>query len=164
MDELIATRRAQPDDVDAVEKYHHRCFQSTYASELVAGEATAPDRVGMREQFGGWFENGSDVNTQVVDVGGVAVAHFSISDHRLLHLFVEPSRQRQGLGRRLLAKAEAMIASDDHDEFELHVRVDNHAAIAFYLRAGWTQTGRVVRTVEHGISYEEHVLVKRSAQ
>jgi hypothetical protein len=39
--------------------------------------------------------------------------------------------------------------------------VDNLAAIAFYETAGWTVTDCVTHTVEHGISYDDHVLIKR---
>ena len=45
-------------------------------------------------------------------------------------------------------------------QHELHTRVENHAAIRFYGRAGWAVTDRVIHTVEHGISYDERVLVK----
>ena len=54
-----------------------------------------------------------------------------------------------------------MIAASGHTEFELHTRVENLAAIAFYKKAGWTVTDRLVHTVEHGISYDEFVVVKR---
>jgi ribosomal protein S18 acetylase RimI-like enzyme len=73
---------------------------------------------------------------------------------------VEPDNQGIGLGRHLLAEGEALIAADGHTDFELHARVNNFAAIAFYERAGWTVTDRLIRTAEHGISYNEHVLVK----
>jgi hypothetical protein len=38
--------------------------------------------------------------------------------------------------------------------------VDNLAAVAFYETAGWIVTDRLIRTVEHGISYDEHVFIK----
>lgn len=53
-----------------------------------------------------------------------------------------------------------MIAASGHNDVELHARIENCAAIALYERAGWTVTDRVIRTVEHGISYDEHILVK----
>jgi len=65
-----------------------------------------------------------------------------------------------GLGRHLLGEGEAMIVAGGHSDFELHARVENLAAIAFYQKAGWTVTGRLIHTVEHGISYDEHVLTK----
>jgi hypothetical protein len=39
-------------------------------------------------------------------------------------------------------------------------RVENLPALAFYAATGWTVTDRLVRTVEHGIAYDEHVLTK----
>lgn len=53
-----------------------------------------------------------------------------------------------------------MLADEGHEDFELHARVENVAAIAFYERTGWAVSDRVIHTVEHGISYDEHVLVK----
>lgn len=93
-------------------------------------------------------------------VEGVPVGHVSVSGHRLLHLFVDPVHHRTGLGRYLLAQGEAMIAASGHRDLELHARVENVAAIAFYEHAGWLRTDRLVHTVEHGISYDEEVLVK----
>lgn len=55
-----------------------------------------------------------------------------------------------------------MIAAGGHMDFELHARVENVAAIAFYESAGWAVTDRLSHTAEHGSSYYERVLSKRS--
>ena len=162
--EAIDFRPAQPSDADVVVDYHARCFAATYASQLRDGEIEPPDRDGMRRQFIDWFRPGADVDTRVVVIDDVPIAHFTIGGHRLVHLFVEPEHQGQGLGRRLLAMAESMMADAGHTELELHARVDNVGAIAFYERAGWVVTDQVIRTVEHGISYDEHVLTKQLAE
>ncbi len=154
-------RAATPDDAAAVEDYHHRCFVDTYSVQLHAGEFVAPDREGTRQQLESWFEPESGLKTQVALVDGVPVAHFTVSGHQLVHLFVEPGHQGLGLGGQLLALGEALITAGGHGEFELHARVENVAAIAFYERAGWTVTDRLIHTVEHGISYDERVLIKR---
>lgn len=159
--DAIEIRAANPDDADAVEDYHDRCFRRTYSSQLLAGEFVAPDRAGTREQLREWFQPGSEFETRVAVVDGRPVGHFTVRGHQLVHLFVEPDHQDVGLGRHLLAQGEAMIAADGHTDFELHARVENLAAISFYEKAGWTVTDRLIRTVEHGISYDEHVLVKR---
>ena len=52
---------------------------------------------------------------------------------------------------------------DGHTAFELHARVENLSAIAFYETAGWTVTERLIHTVEHGIGYDERVLIKHRA-
>ncbi len=157
----IDTRTATPGDAVAVEAYHARCFERTYAAQLAAGEFRPPDRAGTRAQLRGWFQPGSDVDTQIVERQGAPIAHFSVSGNRLVHLFVDPAHQGSGIGGQLLAKAEATIARGGHEESELHVRVENEAAIGFYTQAGWAMTDRVLRTVEHGIAYDEHVMVKR---
>lgn len=56
-----------------------------------------------------------------------------------------------------------MIAASGHRDFELHARVENVDAIAFYEKAGWTVTDRLIHTVEYGISYDERVLIRHRA-
>jgi ribosomal protein S18 acetylase RimI-like enzyme len=153
-------RAAVPADADAVEDYHHRCFATTYAAQLAAGEFGPPDRAGTWRQLHDWFLPGSGVETRVVVSEGVPIGHVSVSGHRLLHLFVDPVHHRTGLGRSLLEQGEAMITASGHADLELHARVENLPAIAFYEHAGWRRTRGLVHTVEHGISYDEHVLVK----
>lgn len=118
----------------------------------------------MRRQLHDWFLPGSGFKTKVALVDGAPIAHYTVWGGQLVHLFVDPDHQRTGLGRRLLALAEATLVADGHRTFELHTRVDNHAAMAFYETAGWSVTERRIHTVEHGISYDEQVLVKRSAE
>ncbi|NOX28639.1 MAG: GNAT family N-acetyltransferase [Actinobacteria bacterium] len=120
----------------------------------------APDAEGTRLQLRDWFRPESEFETRVAVVGGAPVGHFTVKGHQLVHLFVEPEHQGMGLGRHLLGEGEAMIVAGGHSDFELHARVENLAAIAFYQKAGWTVTGRLIHTVEHGISYDEHVLTK----
>lgn len=158
--EGIEIRAASPDDAVAVEDYHHRCFACTYSSQMRAGAIAAPDRTGTWRQLHDWFQPGSGFETQLAVVEDVPIGHVTVCAHQLVHLFVEPGHQGTGLGRFLLARGEAMIAAGGHAEFELHARVENAAAIAFYERAGWSVTDRLIHTVEHGIGYDERVLVK----
>lgn len=99
---------------------------------------------------------------------GQPIANVTVTGSHLVHLFVAPTHQKVGLGRHLLALGEAMIAAEGHADFELHTRVESWSAlrvgvgaIAFYERAGWTVTDHFIHTVEHGIEYDERVLVKQ---
>lgn len=158
--DAIDFRAATADDVDAIERYHHRCFRQSYAAQLAAGEFDAPDRDGTREQFRSWFDSDSEFDTLVATVDDLPVGHVTVYRHHLVHLFVEPERHGTGLGRRLLTMGEARIVAAGHSELELHTRVENLQAISFYEALGWELTDRVIHTIEHGISYDEHVLVK----
>lgn len=124
-------RAATPADADAVADYHHRCFMTTYASQLLAGEFEVPDLAGTREQLRDWFQPASEFETRVAVVDGAPIGHVTVRGHQLVHLFVEPDHQKMGLGRHLLGHGEAMIAAAGHTDFELHARVENLAAIAF---------------------------------
>lgn len=154
-------RSAVPVDAETVADYHHRCFLDSYSAELAEGTLRSPDIEGMREQLRGWFQPGSAFDTWVVIIGDAPIAHVTISGHQLVHLFVDPDHQGIGLGRRLLEAGETSIAANSHRELELHTRIDNTKAIDFYRAAGWVMTDRRIHTVEHGISYDEHVLIKR---
>ena len=155
-------RAATPADADAVADYHHRCFEKTFASQLLAGELEPPDRASTRQQLHDWFLPESELETRVAVVHGAPVGHVTVRGHQLVHLFVEPDHHGKGLGRHLLALGEGMIVAGGHTDLELHTRTENLAAIAFYEKAGWTVTDRVVHTVEHGISYDERVLIKHA--
>jgi ribosomal protein S18 acetylase RimI-like enzyme len=155
-------RAAVPADAEAVADYHDRCFRDTYSAQMLAGEFGAPDISGIRQQLHDWFLCDSEVETLVAVADGAPIGHVAVSGHQLLHLFVDPRHQHGGLGRQLLALGEAMIAANGNVDYELHARVENVAAIAFYERAGWVVTGRTLHTVEYGISYDELVLTKHS--
>ena len=134
--DAIELRVVTPDDACAVADYHDRCFRRTYGAQLLAGEFSAPDLEGTRQQLREWFQPESEFETRVAVVDGAPIGHVTVRGHQLVHLFVEPDHQGIGLGRRLLEQGEAMIAADGDPNFELHARVENRAAIAFYERAG----------------------------
>ena len=64
------------------------------------------------------------------EVVGFAAA--DLEARELTQIFIAPARKRQGIGRRLFAWAQALMA----DGFVLHTLVDNAASRAFYERHG----------------------------
>jgi ribosomal protein S18 acetylase RimI-like enzyme len=158
--DTVEMRVATPDDAVAVEDYHDRCFRKTYSLQLLAGKFDAPGREGTQQQLREWFQSDSEFETRVAIIDSTPIGHFTVRGHQLVHLFVDPDHQGMGLGSRLLAQGEAMIVANGHSDLELHTRVENLAAIAFYKARGWTMTDRLIHTVEHGISYCEHVIIK----
>lgn len=159
--DAIEVRLATPSDAEAIEDNHHSCFLDTYWAQLADGTITAPDRTGTLHQIADWLRPDSRLVTRVAVVGDTPIGHVTVCGALLAHLFVVPDHQGASLGSRLLSEGESMMAADGHRDVELHVRVDNPQAIAFYEHHGWWMTDRRIHTVEHGISYEEHVLVRR---
>jgi ribosomal protein S18 acetylase RimI-like enzyme len=74
--------------------------------------------------------------------GSVMVGH---DGHRgwLYHLAVAPQRQRQGLGRALVAAAEQWLAARSVPKVHLMVRETNEAVSAFYRRLGYEPMPRI---------------------
>ncbi|WP_313126540.1 GNAT family N-acetyltransferase [Proteiniclasticum ruminis] len=59
-----------------------------------------------------------------------------MEDGFILGLFVDPVKQGQGIGRKLLQEAKRKT-----DTLTLKAFVKNKRAVAFYIREGFTQTG-----------------------
>jgi ribosomal protein S18 acetylase RimI-like enzyme len=55
------------------------------------------------------------------------------------YLAVDPSLQRSGLGRELMAEAERRLADAGCPKINLQVRGTNEAALGFYERIGYTR-------------------------
>jgi ribosomal protein S18 acetylase RimI-like enzyme len=56
----------------------------------------------------------------------------------LNYLAVDPDRQREGLGKAMVAEAEARLRAIGCPKVNLQVRTSNKAAIAFYERLGYS--------------------------
>lgn len=59
------------------------------------------------------------------------------------YLVVDPARQRNGLGRKLMDAAEQRLRAAGCPKINLQVRPENHAAIAFYERIGFRVEGAI---------------------
>ena len=78
-------------------------------------------------------------------VQGFAVASLLPPQAELETFAVAASNQRRGFGRLLLAALVAELTAAGVRELRLEVRASNQPAIAFYLAAGFQQTGRRAR-------------------
>ena len=74
--------------------------------------------------------------------GSVMVGH---DGHRgwLYYLAVAPSRQRQGVGRALVAAAEQWLAARGIPKVQLMIREHNHAIQTFYEKQGFDLMPRI---------------------
>ncbi len=109
------------------------------------------------------FED-ADVTGHVAEVDGAVAGYQKLyharAEQRLyLHqLYVLPNRQRLGLGRRLVACAEARARELGFKQIWLGVMVRNEPAVAWYRKLGYTVTETApfvmgATSVEHYIGY-----------
>lgn len=74
--------------------------------------------------------------------GDALVGHLALEPGWIEHLYVEPSRHGQGIGRKLVA-----LAQTEQDDLQLHTYAANTRARALYERAGFVAE-------EHGFDPE----------
>jgi ribosomal protein S18 acetylase RimI-like enzyme len=80
-----------------------------------------------------------------IDTTIVAAVMVGYEGHRgwINYLAVDPDRHRRGLGRQIMAEAEARLRRLGCPKINLQVRSTNQAVIAFYERLGFQVEDRV---------------------
>ncbi len=140
-------RRARTADRDWVRAVHlahyqtHEGFDAGFEAPLdaaldeVLGHAPSPAQQGLCP--GGWVVEARDGRA-----GCLFVSDAPPSAWRLrLFLVTEPARGR-GLGRRLLATAEAAARAAGRTSLVVATHAEHQAACALYARAGFAETAR----------------------
>ena len=106
--DTVEMRVATPDDADAVEDYHDRCFRKTYSAQLLAGEFEAPCREGTKQQLRDWFQPDSEFETRVAVVADTPIGRIGCA---ICYdwLFPEVLRQLSANGAELLVRVSAYM-------------------------------------------------------
>jgi GNAT superfamily N-acetyltransferase len=130
-------RRAQPEDRAAVEAIVRDAY-AIYIERI--GKPPGP----MLDDYAALIADGA-VNV-LEEAGGTMAAIIVLlrkPDHLLLdNIAVRPDRQGSGLGRRLIAFAEAEARRLGHAELRLYTHETMTENIALYTRLGFVETGR----------------------
>jgi GNAT superfamily N-acetyltransferase len=79
----------------------------------------------------------------------------------LSKIYVREDRRGTGLGRAMVAQAEARCAELGCRELWLTVNKHNVGSIAFYERLGFRKTGAVVTDIGHGFVMDDWRMAKR---
>ena len=99
-----------------------------------------PDPVPTREKFVGTLMPDSLVAVEGDDVVGVVWARRRGDRLHVVHLIVDASRRRLGIGRALMNAAAARARSLDLTRWMLNVKPENTAARALYEASGMAET------------------------
>jgi ribosomal protein S18 acetylase RimI-like enzyme len=143
-------RRATPQDREAVEAIVRDAY-SVYLERM--GQPPGP----MLDDYAAQIAAGS---VSVLDEDGEIVAIIVLlakPDHLLLdNIAVRPDRQGTGLGRQMIAFAEAEARRRGFAELRLYTHETMTENIALYTRLGFVETGR-----GHEAGYDRVFMTKR---
>lgn len=117
-----------------------------------------------RANFADSVQSGYDGWT-VRDAGGELAGYYllmyALDEAHLLDVAVAASRQKQGLGRRLLDRITARARGHGMRSILLEVRPSNVRALAVYQRYGYVQIGRRKGYYPAGAGAREDAIVMR---
>ena len=120
---------AKPADAEELAKVAHASFHAAFASIMTEAGLRTRSLDFFRKKFA------DDWRVVLVALAGGQIQGFSlVRDRHIEMLFVAPEAQGRGVGFALLGAAESQGA------VSLECFAANHAARAFYERAGWRQT------------------------
>lgn len=137
MNAEAAIRRAEPRDRAAVEAIVHGAY-AHYVARI--GKPPGP----MLDDYAALIDAGavSVLEESEGDTAAIIVL-LPKPDHLLLdNIAVRTDRQGQGLGRKLIAFAEAEARRLGHGELRLYTHVTMTENFALYTRLGFVETGR----------------------
>jgi|ERR1051326_8186176 ribosomal protein S18 acetylase RimI-like enzyme len=134
---MAMIRRARPEDRETVEAIVRDAY-SIYIARI--GKPPGP----MLDDYAALIAEGA---VSVLEDANGAIAALMVllpkTDHLLLdNIAVRPDRQGHGLGRQLIAFAEAEARRLGHAELRLYTHATMTENIALYTRLGFTETGR----------------------
>ena len=84
-------------------------------------------------------------------IAGFLVAYSRRGQGHIVTIDVRPAARRTGLGSRLITAAEERLRAAGSSSISLETAVDNHAALAFYKRHGYSVTGTIPRYYQNSL-------------
>ncbi|MEM1266391.1 MAG: GNAT family N-acetyltransferase [Pseudomonadota bacterium] len=140
---------ASPDHATAIARLAEQAFD-VWTPRI--GRRPAP----IAEDFPARIEEGRvRVLRQDGVMAGYAVVTPSADGFHIDAVAVDPARQGQGLGRRFLSHLEAEARARRAPRVTLQTNAEMDTNIAFYLWAGYAETGRVVEDGFRRINFEK---------
>jgi len=128
LEHRFTTRRMQPLDIPAVHAIERVTFADAWTPGMFRDELERSDRAWIVAVDG----------DEVVGYGGVAVM---VDEAHIMNLAVEQDRRREGTGRELLRRLEALALALGARRVTLECRRGNEAAIALYESVGMSVAG-----------------------
>jgi ribosomal protein S18 acetylase RimI-like enzyme len=168
--DALAYRTASPDDVLSLSVLATQVFLDTYATNGINADLAKEARTVYAPEV--LAARLADPAVQVVVAGmgenliafvdiafGTRCPQATIEGPEVFRLYVQAPFQRRGIGRDLMARAEAAARDAGGPSIWLTAWSGNSRALAFYASLGYKDVG-VTQYVIEGKAYENRVLAK----
>jgi len=159
---MTEVRRLEKAEVDAVSALARVVWQATYPAlisqaqiEFMLADRYAAERIHAQlddPRHAWWVAQHSQT------LAGFAHASLDGADCKLDKLYVHPDRQRQGIGRALLATAQDWARAQHARHLWLQVNRGNTQAIAAYQKQGFRIAESRLFDIGHGFVMDDHVM------
>lgn len=163
----IAIVRARPEQLPEVQQLAGVIWRAHYTGIISAGQIEYMLARGYALDALAGFLGAPDRGLELATVAG-ALAGFAawyVPDDpaavKLDKLYVLPSRQRLGLGGRLIARVEALARAAGAATLILNVNKHNAQAIRAYEKHGFAVREAVVVDIGQGYVMDDYVMAKR---
>ncbi len=124
----MSVREGDPADLPRLRDIQERALAEPWP-ELLSTAVEGPPPLYV-------VEDGTPVGYTIAVTDGESVAYVP-------EFAVDPDRQREGYGSRLLAELRARLAAAGHDELRVTVRASDDGARAFYASVGFERLDRI---------------------
>jgi ribosomal-protein-alanine N-acetyltransferase len=121
---------ALPEHADAISQLHGRSFDEGWDAGTVARLLANPGSVALLASAGA-----------PPIIGAFVLAHVAADEAEILMVAVDPEWRRQGVAARLIDGVKRGAQRGGAQALFLEVAESNAAAIALYLKTGFTETG-----------------------
>ena len=124
--------------------------QSIVLRPMTQSDLPAVCAIEQQVQYAPWteklFSDGLErhlclVSERAEQIVGFAVVQFVVDEASLLNIAVEPTQQKQGIGRLLLDEVLTQASAKKATTVFLEVRASNQRAIQMYQQAGFNEMG-----------------------
>ncbi|RKW10805.1 MAG: GNAT family N-acetyltransferase [Cardiobacterium sp.] len=153
---MITLKPYHPDHYPALTAYRLNASQQVFTA--MPGEWLDGDRTLDRDKLAITIFAGTEIVGFFILDSGADLRHYSDNPHALLlrSMSIAPAQQGKGYARAALgaARLHPLLRAHfpDGDEIVLGVHHANHAAITFYQRCGFSDSGRTYMGVK-GLQY-----------
>lgn len=135
----MTVRSAQESEIDALAKIWHDGWQEAHAQILPAELARYRTRDSFKQRL-----RAALPSVRVAGAPGSPVGFCMVHGDELYQLYVSARGRGAGVGRALLADAEARLSAIGGNTVWLACAIGNERAAMFYQKHGWRRTGTMI--------------------